>query len=81
MHGIYPDNFEVKTGFDKIRELLDARCLSTLGKELVEEMQFSSDHELLSRLHGETFEFTRIIREFGQFPVSFFIDVRPAIHQ
>ena len=35
---IYPNNFEQKIGFDEIRELLKARCLSTLGKEKVDEI-------------------------------------------
>ena len=33
---IYPDNFESKIGFDEIRTLLRERCLSTLGKEMVD---------------------------------------------
>ena len=40
---IYPDNFEQKIGFNEIRNLLRERCLSTLGKEQVEKMHFSSD--------------------------------------
>ena len=32
---IYPENFENKIGFDKIRELLSSRCLSEMGKEHV----------------------------------------------
>ena len=32
---VYPDNFESKIGFDKIRDLLKGRCLSDLGKELL----------------------------------------------
>ena len=35
---IYPKNFEQKIGFTEIRALLRERCLSTLGKEKVDEM-------------------------------------------
>ena len=45
---IYPDNFERKVGFDEIRTLLKGHCLSTLGKEKVDEIAFSDDYELLS---------------------------------
>ena len=40
---IYPDNFEDKIGFNEIRLLLKERCLSTLGKEEVDEMSFTTD--------------------------------------
>ena len=38
---IYPKNFEQKIGFTEIRALLRERCLSTLGKEKVDEMAFT----------------------------------------
>ena len=37
---IYPDNFEHKIEFNKVRQLISDRCLSTLGREKVEEMHF-----------------------------------------
>ena len=40
---IYPKNFEQKIGFTEIRALLRERCLSTLGKEKVDEMAFTTD--------------------------------------
>lgn len=79
MGGTYPDNFETKIGFDKIREMLFSRCLSTLGQELVETMVFSSNYGELVNLHGEVSEFVCIIREFDQFPASHFFDVRAAL--
>lgn len=79
MQGIYPENFEVKIGFDRIRELLCARCLSPLGEEEVEHMQFQTSFETISRLLGETDEFCRILREFNHFPTSNYFDVRGAL--
>ena len=38
----YPQNFEEKIGFDKIRGLICDRCLSTLGSERVAGMQFQT---------------------------------------
>lgn len=81
MEGIYPKDFEAKTGFDKIREMLTSRCLSSLGKERVEALHFRSDYNELVRLHGEVEEFTRILREFDQFPASHFVDVRPSLQK
>ena len=33
---IYPKTFESKLGFDEVRALLRERCLSTLGKDMVD---------------------------------------------
>ena len=78
---IYPSNFEQKIGFDQIRHLLSGRCLSTLGRDKVEEMKFTSESEEVTRLLDETTEFVRIIQEEDAFPYQHFFDVRPALHR
>ena len=76
---IYPDNFERKVGFDEIRSLLKGHCLSTLGKEKVDEIAFSDDYELLSEQLMQVREFRRLQQEADDFPIQFFFDVRAAI--
>lgn len=76
---IYPDNFEYKIGFDKIRQFLTDKCLSTLGEEKVIDMAFSSDFDLIQSQLSQTEEFIRIIQEEDNFPVNHFFDVRPAL--
>lgn len=76
---IYPDNFEIKIGFDKVRQLLAAKCLSSLGSEKIDEMNFLSDFSTINTLLSETEEFIRIIQEEDDFPSNYFIDVRPAL--
>ena len=78
---IYPNNFEQKIGFDQIRHLLNGRCLSTLGKDKVEEMQFSAESDEVIRRLDEVAEFVRIIQEEDTFPYQHFFDVRPALHR
>jgi DNA mismatch repair protein MutS2 len=39
---IYPDNFETKIGFDKIRQLLYDNCLSPMGREMVNDISFEN---------------------------------------
>ena len=78
---IYPNNFEQKIGFDQIRHILSGRCLSTLGKDRVEEMQFSTECDEVTRWIDETEEFVRIIQEEDAFPNQHFFDVRPALHR
>lgn len=73
---IYPQNFEQKTGFDKIRRLVSEKCLSSLGEERVEEMSFSSDYRRISALLNQTHEFVRILHGNDEFPAAYFLDVR-----
>lgn len=76
---IYPENFEYKIGFDKIRQLLIAKCLSPLGKEKVTNLAFSSDYTYISESLSQTEEFMRIINEEDNFPTNYFLDVRHAL--
>lgn len=76
---IYPQNFEQNIGFDTIRQLLKDKCLSTLGKEKVDEIAFSDSFETVNRLLDETMEFVRIITEEDSFPDQYFFDVRPSL--
>lgn len=73
---IYPENFESKIGFDKIRQQLVAKCLSPLGEEKVEEMNFSANYTDITTALSQTEEFIRIIQEEDSFPTNYFIDVR-----
>jgi len=76
---IYPDNFEIKIGFDKIRQLVAAKCLSTLGEEKVAEMKFSSQYIFISELLAQTEEFVRILQEEDEFPTGYYIDIRESL--
>ena len=78
---IYPNNFEQKIGFDHIRHILRERCLSTLGKDRIDDMHFATDPEEVNRLLDEVTEFVRIIQEEDSFPNQHFFDVRPALHR
>lgn len=76
---IYPDNFEIKIGFDKIRQLLSTKCLSPLGEEKVQDMSFSSDYSYIDKELTQTEEFIRIIQEEDDFPTNYFLDVRHSL--
>ena len=73
---IYPNNFEQKIGFDKIRQLLADKCLSPLGKVRVEEAHFSDDYATVARWLEETDEFLKLLRGDEEFPANYFFDVR-----
>ena len=46
----YPNNIEQKIDFTVIREELNRRCTSTLGRERVEAMQMETDYDTVCRL-------------------------------
>lgn len=81
MTGTYPNNFEVKTGFDRIRTMLRNKCLGTLGSEWVDSMQFSDSFTSISQQLGEVNEFVRIVREHDNFPATHFFDMREALQK
>ena len=76
---IYPNNFEHKLGFDEIRRLLKERCLSTLGKEKVDEMTFSTDVDVINEWLTQVREFRSLQETKDDFPMQYFFDVREAI--
>ena len=73
---IYPQNFEQKTGFDKVRRLISDKCLSPLGEERVAEMDFSVDYSTVIERLEQTDEFVRILHGEQEFPAAYFFDVR-----
>jgi len=81
MQNIYPYNFEAKIGFDRIREMLSGKCISTMGNEWVDEMQFQTSFEAISQQLNEVDEFCRIIREFDNFPATHFFDLRESLRK
>ena len=76
---IYPNNFEHKLGFDEIRRLLKERCLSTLGKEKVDEITFSTNGDAINEQLAQVREFRRLKEEKDDFPMQYFFDVRESI--
>lgn len=78
---IYPENFEQKIGFDKIRQLISDKCLSPLGKERVESIKFSAKQEIVRQQLLQTDEFVRILHGDREFPANYFIDVRYSLNR
>lgn len=76
---IYPENFEQKIEFFKIRLLLEEHCLSPLGKEKVQQMRFSSVFEEVDMQLSQTDEFVHILQEEDAFPSDNFYDLREAL--
>ncbi len=65
---IYPENFELKIGFDRIRELIKERCLSLMGIEKVEEIRFITDTDQIIEKLSATYEFQKLLVFEDNFP-------------
>ena len=76
---IYPNSFEQKVGFCEIRSLLKQHCLSSLGREKVDEIGFSADHDTIGEQLEQLREFRRLQQEAADFPMQYFFDVREAV--
>jgi DNA mismatch repair protein MutS2 len=71
----YPVNFENKTGFDRIREMLRNNCLCDLGVGHVNAMCMTDSHEKIVQLLDESAEFRDICLYEESFPVDNYLDV------
>ena len=63
---VYPENFESKIKFDKIRQFVQKNCLSDMGRDLVEAMKFSTEPTEIRERLEETQEFMSILEEEDQ---------------
>ena len=76
---LYPDNFEHKIGFDKIRDMLKGGCLSNLGRMRVDKIRFSTKYSFIDTLVNQVDEFKQIMLMEDDFPLSHFIDLTPTL--
>lgn len=76
---VYPDNFEQKIGFDKIRDIISTKCFSIQGKEFVDKIRFSSNIRIIKKLLDQSSEFVSIINSHNTFPSTEFSDMRPIL--
>lgn len=77
---LYPEHIEQKIAFSNIRQLLKDKCVSTLGEEKVDEIQFSSNYAEVMKLLSQTDEMLRVLTTDGdELPIGDFYDVRPAL--
>ena len=76
---IYPNNFEHKIGFDEIRTLMKERCQSSLGRNMVDELAFSSDADEVNEWMQQSNEFRRLKETTDDFPMQYFFDMRESI--
>lgn len=76
---IYPERIEDKLGFTPIREDVKELCVSTLGKDLVDKMNFDSTYDdIIERLKA-TDEMKKILSGDDPFPIGQLYDATPPL--
>jgi len=78
---IYPENFENKIGFDRIRKLLSEKCLSPMGLEKVDDIEFIDDFDHLSYKLSATFEFQQILLFEDLFPSEHYYKISDCLNK
>ena len=58
---LYPSDFEHKIDFSTIRNILQEKCISSLGKEEVDEIAFATDFSLIEKQLNQTDELLCLI--------------------
>ncbi len=78
---IYPENFENKIGFDRIRKLLSERCLSPMGLEMVDKIGFINDYNSLVIILSATSEFQQILQFEEFFPSEHYYKISDCLNK
>ncbi len=76
---IYPENFEQKIGFNQVRNLLKGYCVSTLGKEKVNALYFSTSHKKIDKWLKQITELRKINVSDDNFTLSDVFDIRESV--
>ncbi len=71
---VFPTEFEQKLGFDQIRQRIKNYCLSHLGINQVEAMEFISDFSTLEIFLKQNLEFKLILEKGDEFPTAHYAD-------
>lgn len=72
---IFPEDFEIKTGFDRIRRMTADKCLSQLGVKHAENTVFMTDFNLIQLELSKTWEFQKLLSFDDPFPSENYKDI------
>lgn len=78
---IYPENFETKIGFDRIRLMLSDRCVSPMGLDMVGKIGFQTDAESISFRLSVTYEFQQLLRFEDYFPSENYFEISDCLNK
>lgn len=73
---LFPSTVYQKLGFIEIREEIKSACISSMGRAMVDKMQFISNFDLLQKLLNQTNEFKQILVSGRNFPSENYFDIK-----
>ena len=78
---IYPENFEIKIGFDRIRAMIAERCISPMGLTAVDNISFMTDIRSVMTELSKTSEFQYLLKFEDPFPSENYFDLSPTLEK
>ncbi len=81
MQSIYPNSFEEKVGFDRIRSQVVDLCLCALGKSKAAEASFLTNFDAVNRMVEQVAEMKTICQMDDSFPVDGYADATPFLER
>jgi DNA mismatch repair protein MutS2 len=78
---IYPENFEIKTGFDRIRTLLAEKCLSPMGLSMINDIGFLRDASTVIHELSKTSEFQHLLKFEDGFPSDNYFSISDCLNK
>ena len=76
---LYPENIEIKLGFDKVKAKLVENCLSVLGEKYINRLKPTSDLASIKKLLRQTEEYIHVVQSGENFSLSNFVDISEAL--
>jgi DNA mismatch repair protein MutS2 len=78
---IYPENFEEKIGFDRIRELVASNCLSPMGIGMTSDIGFLTDKDAVNEAVTLNFEFQQLLQFEDSFPSEHYYQISDCLEK
>jgi DNA mismatch repair protein MutS2 len=73
---LYPDNSADKLGFNDVKELIKAHCLSTMGQQMVDKIQVMNNFDQIRKFLSQAQEFKNILQNDAVLPINHFFDIK-----
>ncbi len=72
---IYPNTFEQKVGFDKIRRMVEDKCVTRLAREKLADTSFSASFDVVKLRLEQTDEMREVMTMEDSYPDSAYVDI------
>ncbi|MBS7562970.1 endonuclease MutS2 [Mucilaginibacter sp. Bleaf8] len=73
---LYPQNSADKLGFNEVKELIKAHCLSTMGQQMVDKIQVMNNFDQIHKFLSQAQEFKNILLNDAALPINNFFDIK-----